>query len=162
MKRTELKRKTPLRAKKPMRQRRPVRVASMDDGPLPPRKTEQEIGHMGRVATLPCCISDQKCKGRITVHHLVGVKYKGMGQKASDFETIPLCEAHHQDGGPGVALHAGVQTWEQNYGTQEYHLQVTRLVLAQTSPDYCVLTGERLRTPKDQISLILDTPDGGE
>ena len=34
-----------------------------------------------------------------------------MGRKASDFETMPLCDACHVSGGPGVAVHAGRKAW---------------------------------------------------
>lgn len=43
---------------------------------------------------------------------------QGGGQKASDWLVIPLCPQHHQDGGPGVALHAGQTTFERMYGTE--------------------------------------------
>lgn len=42
----------------------------------------------------------------------------GMAQRASDWLVIPLCPDHHQNGGYGVALHAGQTTFEQNYGTE--------------------------------------------
>ena len=50
------------------------------------------------------------------VHHVrSGV---GKGQRSSHFDTIPLCPAHHRNGGHGVAIHAGRQAFEQNYGTE--------------------------------------------
>lgn len=149
MKRTPLQRKTPLRNKKPMKR------TAMKAKPKRPR-TWQEKGHMGRVAALACCISNQDCAGHIEVHHITGGK--SQNQKNSDFETLPLCLAHHKEGGHGVALHAGVQTWEERYGTQAYWLQVVRIILARTSPDWCVFTGERAEPDIDQVALILDTP----
>lgn len=115
---------------------------------------------MGRVAELACCIANQDCRGRIEVHHLTGGK--SQNQKNSDFETIPLCQAHHKEGRNGIALHAGVETWEGLYGTQEYHLQVTRIVLAKTSPSWCVFTGTPIDPATDQVKQILDTSPAAE
>lgn len=39
-----------------------------------------------------CCII---CQARNTVPHHFGRTGKGMGQKCSDYETIPLCVMHH-------------------------------------------------------------------
>lgn len=50
------------------------------------------------------------------IHHLrTGM---GMGQRNDDENAIPLCPAHHQTGGYGVAIHAGQKTWEKNFGTE--------------------------------------------
>ena len=62
---------------------------------------------------MPCCICSMF---PVTVHHIrTGM---GMGQKASGFKTIPLCPDHHQNGGHGVALHAGQKTWEAKFGRE--------------------------------------------
>ena len=61
------------------------------------------------------------------VHHiLTGV---GMGQRASNYETIPLCPRHHRTGGHGIAIHAGKRTWEKNFGYELDHLAATRQAL---------------------------------
>jgi len=39
--------------------------------------------------------------------------------KLTDKQTIPLCKAHHQSGGYGVAIHAGQQEWEKNFCIEE-------------------------------------------
>ncbi len=79
--------------------------------------------HLGRVAALGCWVCAKqkpherpKNKGRLEVHHKTGC---GMGKKASDLLTIGLCRAHHQIGGRGVALHAGIPLFEEQFGTQE-------------------------------------------
>lgn len=107
---------------------------------------------MGRVASLPCCIANAQCHGRITVHHLTGGK--SSSQKNDDFETIPLYQAHHQDGGRGIAIHAGVQTWEEKYGTQDYFLTMTRYMLAKICPSWCVFTGVPIDPRIDQTQTI--------
>ncbi len=74
--------------------------------------TKAERDYMGRVAELGCII----CQMPASVHHITtGV---GMGQRASNYDTIPLCPTHHQHGGHGVAIHAGIKTWEARYGTE--------------------------------------------
>ena len=46
-------------------------------------------------------------------HHIDGRTKPGAHRK-----TIPLCSAHHQTGGYGVAIHAGKAEWEKMYGNQ--------------------------------------------
>lgn len=90
------------------------------------RATKAERDHMGRVAALGCII----CGLPASVHHITtGV---GMGQRASHYETIPLCRFHHQDGGHGVAIHAGKKTWEAKFGTELALLEKVRGILEGT------------------------------
>lgn len=59
------------------------------------------------------------------VHHLIGIQFKGLSQRASHQQTIPLCPEHHR-GGHGIH-HMGRKPWELAYGTQESLLdQVNR------------------------------------
>ncbi len=64
-----------------------------------------------------CCV----CKRPTEIHHLVGLKYSGMAQKAKDEITIPLCVDHHR-GAQGIHQ-IGQKTWESAYGEQELHLE---------------------------------------
>lgn len=59
------------------------------------------------------------------VHHLTGLKYRGMSRKADDRYTVPLCAAHHQGHGHGVSIHDGIKAFERQHGTQESLLQLT-------------------------------------
>lgn len=56
-----------------------------------------EKSHMGRVASLGCIVGllgfEAECEGRTCVHHLRDGQ--GITDRASDFLTIPVCEAHH-------------------------------------------------------------------
>ena len=92
--------------------------------------TTEERAHMGRVADLGCIVCRNEGAGfvRACVHHLkTGM---GMGQRASNFQTIPLCRVHHQDGPFGVAFHAGSREWQKNHGTEtELLAQVKALLL---------------------------------
>lgn len=45
-------------------------------------------------------------------HHLIGYGQGGMGTKAHDLFTLPLCRAHHDE------LHADMRAFEERYGTQ--------------------------------------------
>lgn len=76
-----------------------------------------------RVVALGCSV----CWRPAEAHHIL--TGKGMGQKASHFDVIPLCPDHHRNGGHGVAIHSGVKTWEANFGTEAEHLERVRAVL---------------------------------
>ena len=74
--------------------------------------TRDENDHLNRVQELGCII----CEMPAEIHHIrTG---KGMSQRATHFEVIPLCPDHHRNGGHGVAIHAGQKTWEEIYGTE--------------------------------------------
>ena len=54
---------------------------------------------------------------------------QGMGQRASDFEIIPLCPIHHRLGGTGVAIHAGKESFEAKFGTERELLDQVNVLL---------------------------------
>ena len=86
--------------------------------------------HLDRVAALGCVVCRNEGLGETpaSAHH---INCHAMARKASDYETIPLCPAHHQDAdgtrkyGGHIAVHRGLETWEERYGTE-------RELLAQT------------------------------
>ncbi|MHB0806028.1 Ref family recombination enhancement nuclease [Stutzerimonas nitrititolerans] len=91
--------------------------------------TKAESTHLSRVAALGCIVCRNLGYGEspAACHHIRAGQ--GMSQRASHFEVIPLCGAHHQTGGHGVAIHAGQKTWEAKYGTElELLAQVRRLL----------------------------------
>ena len=56
------------------------------------------------------------CQQPPQIHHCKGYVFGcGMGQKADDAFTIPLCYSHHV-GAEGI--HRGVPSWEKKHGTQ--------------------------------------------
>lgn len=58
-------------------------------------------------------------------HHIIGYGLSGMGTKAHDLFTMPLCRAHHDE------LHADVKAFEEKYGSQtELVLRVLDRALA--------------------------------
>ena len=87
--------------------------------------TKAERDHMGAVAALGCIVCRNLGFGATPaeVHHIGN---GALGKKASNFETIPLCDAHHRNGGHGVAVHAGRKTFEARYGTERELLEQTR------------------------------------
>ena len=87
--------------------------------------TKAERDHMGAVAALGCVVCRNLGFGETPaeVHHIGNGT---LGKKARNFETIPLCDAHHRNGGHGVAVHAGRKAFEANFGTERELLEQTR------------------------------------
>lgn len=74
---------------------------------------------MDKVASLGCaaCESIGYQGTPAEIHH---VRFNaGMGQRASNFDIIPLCHHHHRNGGYGEAYHAGRIAWEESFGTEK-------------------------------------------
>lgn len=70
-----------------------------------------ERDYLNKVASLGCII----CGGQAEIHH----RRTGQGLKrANHSEVIPLCHAHHRTGGYGVAIHAGIKKWQENFGSE--------------------------------------------
>lgn len=76
--------------------------------------------YMGKVAAIGCILCRQLGYGPTpaTVHHIrTGI---GMGKRASDFDTIPLCPEHHQG---MTGIHGmGRKAWERHHGITELQL----------------------------------------
>lgn len=91
--------------------------------------TKEEKRHLAKVAALGCIVCRNEGFGRTAaeIHHVRNGQ--GMSQRASNFEVIPLCHAHHRTGGRGIAFHAGKQAFESKYGTErELLAQVNQLL----------------------------------
>ncbi len=74
-----------------------------------------EKAHLDAVASLPCAV----CGAFGThVHHIrTGI---GMGRRATNFQTIPLCPEHHQG---MTGIHGcGRKAWERLIGKTELQL----------------------------------------
>ena len=81
---------------------------------------------MSIVAELGCVV----CGDTAEIHHITtGV---GMGQRANNYQVIPLCPRHHRNGGHGVAIHAGKKTWEALYGSE---LDILNQIMGGLKPD---------------------------
>ena len=80
--------------------------------------TKREKAYLDRVASLGCVVCRNHGYGDTPaqIHHIrTG---QGMSQRASNYLVIPLCPQHHTDGGKGVAIHAGQQSFEAIYGSE--------------------------------------------
>lgn len=74
--------------------------------------------HLSRVANLGCIVCSNLGyeDSPAEIHHvLTGC---GTGQRASNYDTIPLCPIHHRHGGNGTAIHAGQKSFERNFGSE--------------------------------------------
>lgn len=81
----------------------------------------KERQHLGKVASLGCIVC--RMAGLETAAEIHHIGNGTMGKKASNYEAIGLCHIHHRTGGHGVAVHAGRQTWEANFGTEKELLE---------------------------------------
>lgn len=87
-----------------------------------PKKTAAGKRHMAKVARLPCIICGVY---GVEVHHCIHDRF---GQeKASDFDTIPLCIRHHRIGPD--AIHNGKETWEARFGKDYSYLPLVNQML---------------------------------
>ena len=92
--------------------------------PKPERGTPKARAYMARVKALPCVICHRP--GPSDAHHIICDRYGT--NKASDFDVIPLCKAHHQDG--PEAIHNGKESWVKKHGPDYAYLEVVKEWLA--------------------------------
>lgn len=91
--------------------------------------TKAEREHLSKVAEIGCivCLNENHGQSPAEIHHVrTG---KGMGQRATNYEVIPLCPLHHRSGGYGVAFHAGSKVWQERYGSEESLLNQVKEML---------------------------------
>lgn len=118
MKRTPLRRSGPLTAKTPIRQVSPKKAKHRAS-----QAGQAGAEHMLKVKALPCCVCGAPPPS--DAHHVIHDRFGS--RKSSDFDTIPLCEAHHQDG--PLAIHNGKQRWREAYGPDHKYLDWTKKML---------------------------------
>lgn len=91
------------------------------------KKPKKDRKHLERVKSLPCCVCGAYPPS--DVHHCKGHEFgTGAGLKASDYDTIPLCKAHHQSGPHGFH-HMGKRAWEEMFKPQTEYLKQIKLIL---------------------------------
>lgn len=76
-------------------------------------KPMRSQAYLDYVASLPCCGCGLPAD---EAHHMIGHGYKGMGTKAPDLFTLPLCRNCHDE------LHRSPATWEALHGDQWRHI----------------------------------------
>lgn len=90
--------------------------------------TKAERDHLSRVASLGCiaCLNMGYRDTPAEIHHITtGV---GMGQRASHYETIPLCFHHHSAQGQD-GYHKHPETWQVMHGQERDLLEQVRGML---------------------------------
>ena len=64
------------------------------------------------------------------IHHLLGLKYRAMGKKASDRDTIGLCPTHHMHGSDAhPSAHGQPAEFKSRFGSQEFLLDATNKMI---------------------------------
>ncbi|HEC26719.1 MAG TPA: hypothetical protein ENI67_04835 [Gammaproteobacteria bacterium] len=80
------------------------------------------------------CIACRNQHGCITMPEIHHVRYlAGMGQRAPDTATLPLCPRHHRIGGYKMSLHCGQKAWEEIFGTEKVLLDQVNKILEELS-----------------------------
>lgn len=86
--------------------------------------------YMLMVKQLPCCICGAPPPS--DAHHAICGRYSTA--KSSDWDTLPLCKRHHQDG--SEAIHAGKESWVAKHGPDTDYIPATRAaVVAMGGPE---------------------------
>ena len=91
--------------------------------------TKDERQHYDRIANSGCiaCIVLGFGYSPCEIHHIrTGT---GKGQKSHWSKAIGLCPNHHRNGGVGVAIHAGIKSFEKSIGMTELELLEKQLEL---------------------------------
>lgn len=116
MKRTPLKRGKPLRAKTRMKPRSDKRKAYRASS-----EGKAALEYMKAVKGLPCCIC--KAPAPSDAHHVICDRFGA--RKSSDWDCIPLCKKHHQDG--PEAIHNGKASWVALHGPDYAYVNQVQL-----------------------------------
>jgi len=84
--------------------------------------TKDERKHYDRIAQHGCiaCIVLGHGYSPTEIHHIR--HQSGLARKSHWSLAIGLCPAHHRNGGHGVAIHAGVESFEAALGMTEVEL----------------------------------------
>ena len=90
--------------------------------------TKEEKAYHDRLCSIVGCII---CLlSGIKNHHCSIHHCHGRTKPNAQWFVLPLCGAHHQTGGRGVAFHAGKAIWEKKFGTQKFLKQLCDAILA--------------------------------
>lgn len=91
--------------------------------------TKDERKHYEKLYQIGCIVCRNLNYG-YSQPHIHHIRHgAGIGQKSHWSLAIPLCPMHHQNGGYGIALHAGQKTFEKKYGTEVELLHQTLTIL---------------------------------
>lgn len=97
------------------------------------REKKERFNTLSRIGCIVCRVHHGIYTPPI-IHHLCGLDStrEGLGGKADDRETLPLCPNHHQHGGKGISYHDAPEQWEKKYGTQMELLAMVNGIIERT------------------------------
>lgn len=77
-----------------------------------------ENDHIARVVGMGCivCVNLEYGETPAVPHHIGN---SSMGMKSTNYEVIPLCPHHHNQGPVGESVHSGRESFEANFGTEQ-------------------------------------------
>lgn len=76
--------------------------------------------YMHAVKGLPCVICGHPTPS--DAHHIISERFGS--RKSSDWDVIPLCKSHHQDG--PEAIHNGKASWQAKHGLDTSYVERVR------------------------------------
>lgn len=88
------------------------------------KEGQDALEYMLRVKGLPCVVCGAAPPS--DAHHVIHDRFGS--RKSSDWDVIPLCKAHHQDG--PEAIHNGKQTWREKHGPDHGFLPLVKELLS--------------------------------
>lgn len=92
-----------------------------------PKRDSLSQMYMGAVKELPCvCCGVAPCDAHHQAHDRFGT------DRASDWDTLPLCKIHHQDG--PEAFHNGKETWREKWGSDYDYIPQVRVMVERLIP----------------------------
>lgn len=95
------------------------------------KKSERE-DRFNALQRIGCCVCRiyYQTHSECHIHHLLGLKYRSMGRKASDYDTIGLCPTHHQHGSAQhPSVHGQPAEFKRRFGSQEELLELTNKMI---------------------------------
>ena len=83
-----------------------------------------ESDHIAKVVEMGCiiCVNLELGETPAVPHHIGN---GSMGMKATNYQVIPLCPYHHNQGPIGEAVHSGRESFEDNFGSEQELLAQT-------------------------------------
>lgn len=82
------------------------------------------------VGCIACRVSTGEFNDWCSIHHI-----HGRSKPHAHWSVLPLCAAHHQTGGEGVALHHNKARFEDRFGTQSELLERCMRILVDAGYD---------------------------
>lgn len=91
----------------------------------------KDSNYLNRVRALPCVVCEatfRTQKSLTTAHHCFHDRLSRV--KVSDYDVIPLCDAHHQGlwgtDPDCIAIHKQKKTWREKHGPDWSYINLTR------------------------------------